>query len=519
MARSSCVTLHCYLLPPTINRALSTTCRRRSTSPQRKEAPVILQPPKRFTDIPGPLTLPMLRHSVHVLPRIGNFHHQVGLGILDSLRDRYGDLVRLAKGSRKRPVLYVFDPELMREVYDSGATKAPFWERSPLQKQRLLKNSQCTVSGKSTENIWPSLRAVLQDGSFLSNYDQAFDDIANDVSRRLGNLRSVEKELNENVVLEIYRWAIETLAMCVMGRRIGCLDGDTRTNSKNNKIPLEDLSAADRLVQVSREITEGEFLVRRENTLKSESETFKKALKTFDTHYCLVEHFLNKSLEDIDSGEDGKEMSLLKNLRPLNTLLLPLAADTLLAGVDLLSQTAISLLYQFSIHPARQQRVADELSWRTAAEDAESSQHELQYVAACVREGVRLHPATGGVVRRTMEDIIVGGYEIPEGVDIVLAHGVSSKTEIQFVRSKTFMPERWHSQGWEPIPASKAHPIATRPFGTTCPASVLVGKILGSLTSKLLENYRLEWHGPRPVLAHSGVNRLKPPYYFVLQNV
>lgn len=515
------------------------TSQQTSTSPQRRNAaaPALATNIRPFNEIPGPIALPMLRHSAHVLPRIGSYHHAVGLGLLEGLRDKYGDLVRLAKASRSRAVLYVFDPELMRDVYESRTTEPPRFEKSPLCHHRKVVG-QCPAHGDEKKAIWAAIGHLLKDGSLLKNYEQAFDDIAADTTRRLGDLRYVENALNEEIETEIYRWAIETLGMMIFGIRLGCLDGavhkpcpNTRTPEKTSmddeihdlcslsKRSLEELTPAERLVRCSREISDGSYMVRSEATLKTENPTFNSALKAFDRHFSLTEHFLLKALNELNSGELKKEQILLDKLRPLEGRILPLAADILLAGVDPLVQTALQMFYQLSLHAARQQRAHDEVHWSIASKQ-EGDSPELPYIAACAREAMRLHPATGGVVRRNQEPILVAGYEIPAGVDIVLAHGVSSKSEKQWGRADTFIPERWYNDHWQaqPLKASRAHPYASMPFGENCPGTGVVGSMLAALTTRVLDKYRLEWHGPTPSVTTSGVNRLHPPYYFVLQN-
>ncbi|XP_047029918.1 probable cytochrome P450 49a1 [Helicoverpa zea] len=508
-----------------------------STSPQRRNvaAPKIAEAVRPFSEIPGPIALPMLRHSAHVLPRIGSYHHTVGLGLLEGLRDKYGDLVRLAKASRTRPVLYVFDPEMMREVYESYCTEPPRFEKSPLCQHRKGVGHG-PVHGDETKAIWAAIRALLHDGSLLKSYDQAFDEIAADTTRRLGDLRNAENALNDELETEIYRWAIETIGMMIFGIRLGCLDGAVHIPTADNQKPektslddeihdlcslskrsLEELTQAERLVRCSRDIADGSFLVRSEGTLNPDNPTFNSALKAFDRHFSLTEHFLLQALESLNSGELKPEQALLDKLRPLQRRILPLAADLLLAGVNPLAQTALHMFYQLSLHAARQQRAHDEVHWSIASREAGCDTPELPYVAACAREAMRLHPATGGVVRRNREAIVVGGYEIPAGVDIVLAHGVTSKSESQWGRAKAFIPERWCSEGWEPLKASRAHPLASMPFGEACPATGIVGKMLAALTTRVLDKYRLEWHGPAPSVATVGVNRIQPPYYFVLQ--
>ncbi|CAG9786564.1 unnamed protein product [Diatraea saccharalis] len=527
-------------LLPSRRHITSTSPRRSSTSPQRMKpavAPAAAVSLKPFTDIPGPIALPVLRHSAHVLPRIGNFHHSVGLGLLEGLRDRYGDLVRLAKASRTRPVLYVFDPELMREVYDSGVTEPPRWDRSPLNHHRKGR-SDCTFQGDESKAVWVAIKALLQDSSLLQRYNQVFDDIAGDATRRLGELRHAENALNEELETEVYRWALETIGVMIFGIRLGCLDGMVHVPTPNSRSPektsledddvpeqcslskrgLEGLNLAEKLIRCSIKITDSNYLVRSEGTLRTDSQVFNDALKLIDDHYRFTEHFLGKALSALDSGQVMPEQALLDRLRPLNGRILPLASDMLLAGTEPLAHTALSMFFHLSLHPAQQQRAHDQVIWATESKQAGLESPELSYISACAKEALRMHPVTGGVVRRSKQELEVGGYEIPAGVDIVLAHGITSKSEKEWGRSKAFIPERWCQEGWEPIKASKAHPLASLPFGESCPATGIVGKMLESLATRVLDKYRLEWHGPQPKITTSGINKLQKPYYFVLQN-
>lgn len=529
----------CFLSRPSRRHLSTSSVMRTSTSPQRRNvaAPAIAPNYKKFSDIPGPLALPILRHHAHVLPRIGCFHHTVGLGLLEGLRERYGDLVRLAKGNRSRPVLYVFDPELMREVYESNTTEPPQWLGSPLTEQRKIAGTQCPMERYETKAIWAGIKTLLQDGALLRNYDKAFDDIATDATLRLGELRHVENALNEEFGTEIYRWAIETIGCMMFGIRLGCLDGPVHVPTEENRRPektsmddeiqdlcslskrcLTELTPAEKFVRCSLEIANESYLVRSEGTLKPESKHFNDALKAIDRHYSLTDDFLLKALNELNNDQLRPEQELLDKLRPLERRILPLSADVFLAGVDPLAQTAVSMFYQLSLHAARQQRAHDEVVWAKASRDEGLDIQELPYVSSCAREAMRLYPATGGVVRRSTEELVVGGYEVPAGVDIVLAHGVTSKLENEWGRAKSFIPDRWGSQAWEPLRASRAHPTASMPFGQTCPATGIVGKMLSSLAARILDKYRLEWHGPNPNIVTTGVNKLQPPYYFVLQN-
>ncbi|CAH2048435.1 unnamed protein product, partial [Iphiclides podalirius] len=422
-------------------------------------------------------------------------------------------------------------------VYDSKLTEPPQWERSPLYEQRKTTTNQSTFQGDQRKEIWAAIRTLLLDGTLQKSFDKAFDDIAADFTRRLGELRFAENALNEEISTEVYRWALETIGVMVFGGRLGCLDGPAHLPTDENRpremtsldddIPetcslskrrIEELTPAERLVRITLEIANGGFLVRSEDTLNKHSETFRRALKTFDDHYSLTEHFLLQAVQSLNTNNLRPEQILVDKLRPLQNRVLPLVADILLAGVDPLAQTALGMFYQLSLNAARQQRAHDEVAWSVASRDAGASCTDMPFISACAREALRMHPVTGGVLRRSTAEMVVGGYEVPAGVDIVLAHGVSSKDEKQWGRAGAYIPERWCGEGWGPLRASRAHPAASMPFGEGCPAAGAVSKMLTSLAVRVLDNYRLEWHGPPPNVATPDVNRLQPPYYFVLQN-
>ncbi|CAH4027052.1 unnamed protein product [Pieris brassicae] len=535
MAKPTVFMRQCMISRP--RRVSTSSSGRTSTSPQRHNAvvPAVAKTYKRFADIPGPIALPMMKHHEHVLPRIGCYHHTIGLGLLDSLKEKYGSLVRLGKTSRKRPVLYVFDPELMREVYNSTATEPPVWFGSPLEVQRYRRD-ECPMNRDELKAIWSALQIILQDGTLQKSYEKAFDTIAQDFLQRVSELRHSGNALNEEINTEMYRWALETIGVMMFGIRLGCLQGPVHIPSDNRRPEmtsmdddikdlcslfqrnLDDLSSAEQLVRCSLEIADENYVVRSESTLKPDSERFKNAVLTFDRHFSLTQQFLKEAQARLDSGDIKPEQILFDKLKPLGEKMLPIAADVLLAGVDPLAQTALSMFYQLSLHPAQQQRAHDEVVWSKASNDAGIETGDLPYITACVREAMRLKPVTGGVVRRSKEELVIDGYEIPAGVDIVLAHGVSSKTEEEWGRAKSFIPDRWISQGWTPIQASRAHSFASLPSGQSCPATGIISPMLIPLATRMLDKYRLEWHGPQPKLVTGGVNKLQPPYYFVLQN-
>lgn len=74
------------------------------------------------------------------------------------------------------------------------------------------------------------------------------------------------------------------------------------------------------------------------------------------------------------------------------------------------------MFHKLSLHAARQQRAHDEVTWAQASRAEGLDVQELPYISSCIKEVMRMYPATGGVVRRSVEELSVGGYEVPAGV-------------------------------------------------------------------------------------------------------
>lgn len=78
------------------------------------------------------------------------------------------------------------------------------------------------------------------------------------------------------------------------------------------------------------------------------------------------------------------------------------------------------MFHKLALHAARQQRAHDEVIWAKASLAEGLDVQDLPYISSCVKEVMRMYPATGGVVRRSVEELAVGGYEVPVGVSWVI---------------------------------------------------------------------------------------------------
>jgi len=91
----------------------------------------------------------------------------------------------------------------------------------------------------------------------------------------------------------------------------------------------------------------------------------------------------------------------------------------------------------------------------------------IPYLRAVIKEGIRLFPIVGGNSRRSELDLVLSGYQVPKGTEVIMGTIIALTNEEQFAKANEFIPERWLKSNTEAgCPHAKdAHPFAYLPFG------------------------------------------------------
>jgi cytochrome P450 len=121
------------------------------------------------------------------------------------------------------------------------------------------------------------------------------------------------------------------------------------------------------------------------------------------------------------------------------------------AGSDTTAITLSSIFYHLMKHPLSFQRLRDEID--TAAKEGRisdpikfSEAQDLPYLQAVMKEGLRIHPATGLPMQRLVpaEGITISGYFIPAGSSVgINAWAAHRNTQVFGADAEEWRPERW----------------------------------------------------------------------------
>jgi cytochrome P450 len=134
----------------------------------------------------------------------------------------------------------------------------------------------------------------------------------------------------------------------------------------------------------------------------------------------------------------------------------------LLAGHE---TTALSLGYAFrllALHPAARERVEAELGALKSPPSAEALR-ELEYTHAVFQETLRLFPPAWVVGREALEDVVLAGFRVPKGMQVMMPIFTLHRDPRWFRDPEAFRPERFLPGG--EVREGKVPRFAYLPFG------------------------------------------------------
>jgi len=137
------------------------------------------------------------------------------------------------------------------------------------------------------------------------------------------------------------------------------------------------------------------------------------------------------------------------------------AVTMLLAGHETTALALTYTLYLLAQHPQVAAQVRAELDQQLAGSPpSAASLPKLKYLAAVVRESLRLYPPAFAFGREAIEGFELAGYPIDKGAQLMFSPYVAHRDPRYFDNPTEFKPERWLTSKIEELPR-----FAYFPFG------------------------------------------------------
>ncbi|KAK7102798.1 probable cytochrome P450 CYP44 [Littorina saxatilis] len=353
--------------------------------------------------------------------------------------------------------------------------------------------------GNSNDEEWSRLRGAVRQLMMkpknVEPFLPAVDRVTLDFVSHLRRLRDHSNQV-PNFATQLGRWSLESSGMSCFDTRLGYL------SEEGEKDAVEILEANSTAFDI--------------NTRLNVSLPFHKYISTPKwRRLCAAEDVLNRALqkhltaalgrlkEKTDSEIVGEnELIFLRYLmsreeltmRDVTILTLSLLTD----GLTATKPTLLFTLYLLASNPAVQDRAYHEVNSVAPHHSAPltvQSVSNMTYIRACIKESVRMLPTPNEVSRIAKKDMVLGGYHIPAGTSLHLNNLVLFREPEFFSEPDTYMPERWlrDSSG------EKHHPFIVIPFShgpRMCVGRRFAEQDMAILLTRILQNFRLEWHHP-----------------------
>ncbi|XP_045602209.2 probable cytochrome P450 49a1 [Procambarus clarkii] len=451
--------------------------------------------PRPHSEIPGPRSWPLLGtlpasysdsdYDVSRIPRLWRSYFK-----------KYGPIFKLnllGQGD----VVYISDPTDIQHLYREMADNPTRPILDSLRKIRVknkakfFKTSGTGIITEQGEDWW-RVRRLVQVHSMrpknVAYYLPQVDHVAQEFVARSAGQRDHKNELPGDYVEELLKWALESLGLVALNKRIGCLEN----SEEGQKIIQSSIS----MMEATGDCEFGLHLWKYFPTAP-----LRRMWKAHDNLLDVILEKVGQAKQDLEARdpEDSGELNILESLLTTPGLsledVITFMVDLFFAGIDSTSMTSVFTLYNLARHPDKQARLQQELDQVLGDGSQTLTTHhiaKLTYTKACVREALRLQPITPIVTRQIDKPVTLQGYRVNAGTHIYVSIEESSMREEYFPRATEFIPERWLRDN----PDRPTNHFASIPFsvGTRmCVGRRLAEQEIYVLLARMFSKYNLEY--------------------------
>ncbi|KAG8188716.1 hypothetical protein JTE90_003972 [Oedothorax gibbosus] len=451
---------------------------------------------KPFTDIPSLPMLPFVGTAWHYMPIVGQYRPDQQHIANKDKKKRLGDILRDKVGPLD--IVVCFTVEDLQEILRNEGTypnRVPFTTVKAYRatrKQWYSTSGLLSVQGKEWHHLRSKTQKHLLKPKVAIEYLEPIQDVARDLVKRIYEIKNSKNEV-PNLLIEFYKYTLESVAYMGLDTRLGCLKSDLSPDSDGMRIIQSVLTQFDCIVKLEAFSGYIQFW-KYFNT-----PTWKKFTAASDVYAEIAFKHINRALSDLEHIEhnSNKKLTLIKALMKNKELdvkdIMVMVADLLMAGIETTSHSLGFLLYHLAKHPEKQDRLYQEIIQHLPTKDmkiSETIHSKLVYLKACIKESLRLNPVVGGTARHLAHNTVLSGYQVPAGTLATVPYQELFTDDRYFVSPNEFIPDRW-------LKRERSHPFSYVPFGFG--PRGCIGKRLAELeiicaVTEILRHFKVEYH-------------------------
>ncbi|CAG9800180.1 unnamed protein product [Chironomus riparius] len=468
---------------------------------------------KAYKEIPGP------RNSFQLMKLMGmpssKYYNKPLNEMLQMFRKDYGNICYFPGFMGAKPLVMTYLPDDAEKIfrnegrYPNRRNLESFAYYRKEHRPDLFKTS----AGLAVEQDHPwhefrtKVNQIMMQPRNVKMYIPVIDDVASDFIKKIRSIRNDNLLVPDNFLENMNEWALESIALIALDTRLNLFTGQNPESKQLYELVKEAFAIS------------FEFDIKPSIWRYYKTPAFKKAMKSIDKINEIIFGHVGKALDKYEKNPSTTEhQSILEKLLKIDRNVAEvMAVDMLGAGIDTTSSSAAAALYCLATNPDKQEILRDEIKKVLPSKDVrmnEKSLDSIPYMRAVVKEALRMFPIFNGNARALDHEIVLQGYQIPKGVDIMMVH--TSNTD--FEEANKFIPERWLKNTTGKCPHAKdVNPFAHLPFGNgprMCIGRRMAEMEIEILLTRLLSEFKLEWQGGDIKWSSTTINIPSSPMRF-----
>ncbi|XP_071079850.1 1,25-dihydroxyvitamin D(3) 24-hydroxylase, mitochondrial-like [Haliotis cracherodii] len=460
---------------------------------------------KPFNDIPFKKGYPVINNMLEFAGKVGKMHE-----LIWSRHQQHGPIFREKLG--------VLDSVMITDVEAIGdflrqEGKYPKRTEVPVWTQYRKQAGEAEGIFMADNEDWQRMRSVVDKPLMKIKTVESYADIVNTVTTefldRLASVRGPDGVV-ENIDVELFNWSLETVCTVLYNKRMGCLS-DKRSGES------EEFVKAIR-VMLETTVDIGVFPPTLAKILRPFR--YRAFTQSTDTLFRVARQCVDEAMVELKSKTvDEEEVGFLEYLLLKDTIstkeIYANVTELMTAAVDTTSNTMQFLLYEVAKNPDVQKKLREELELSVPPGEIATPKHlrSMPYLKAVIKETLRLYPVGSYVGRINQQDIVIMGYHVPKGKNVVVSLHAVGRLPSLYDEPGTFRPERWLRETRK----AREKPVAFShiPFGfgkRMCVGRRVAELEIQLLVAQMLQRFDLKPSGqPPPDIVQFVITRPKDP--------